>query len=106
MTYETAKKLKDAGFYQGEEEMSAQTMWHPDYLDKGSIPKDLVVYVPTLSELIEACGHYFYQLTKEDDGSWTCASINGYPKSGFGVTNFTTPEEAVAELWLALNKTI
>ena len=93
MQYELAKELKDAGFPMDYEldnftEFDKQGNW---------INIDL-------SELIEACGHYFYQLTKEDDGSWTCASINGYPKSGFGVTNSPTPEEAVAKLWLALNK--
>ena len=121
MTYETAKKLKDAGFpqdvwdftlsnyaYNESEELH---LLHYDNdtgrligNDYESCKSDGIDWTkePTLSELIEACGHYFYQLTKEDDGSWTCASINGYPKSGFGVTNSPTPEEAVANLWLAL----
>jgi hypothetical protein len=109
MQYELAKKLKDAGFRQ--DFYSAYLKWDKD--DKeynwedpncSVIDKFFDLSVPDLSDLIEACGHYFYQLTKEDDGSWTCASINGYPKSGFGVTNSPTPEEAVAKLWLALNK--
>jgi len=95
MTYETAKKLKDAGY-------DFRYLTDKD-ADPDGFPLGWSWYLPNLSELIEACGHYFYQLTKEDDGSWTCASINGYPKSGFGVTNSSTPEEAVADLWLALN---
>ena len=99
MTYELAKKLRDAGFKQeGLGFLMNGNVYAPGFSE---LTSDL--YYPTLSELIEACGHYFYQLTKEDDGSWTCASINGYPKSGFGVTNSSTPEEAVANLWLALN---
>jgi hypothetical protein len=100
--YELAKKLKDAGFPQADPNR-ALNVGTFQYVGDNS-DKETLCYIPTLSELIEACGHYFYQLTKEDDGSWTCASINGYPKSGFGVTNSPTLEEAVAKLWLALNK--
>ena len=94
MTYETAKKMEEKGydFVCIEQTEYARSVEGTEFR------------VPTLSELIEACGHYLYQLTKEDDGSWTCASINGYPKSGFGVTNSTTPEEAVGALWLSLNE--
>jgi len=102
MQYELAKKLKDAGFPQADPNR-ALNVGTFQYVGDNS-DKETLCYIPTLSELIEACGHYFYQLTKEDDGSWTCASINGYPKSGFGVTNSPTLEEAVAKLWLALNK--
>ena len=100
MQYELAKKLKDAGFPQADPNR-ALNVGTFQYVGDNS-DKETLCYIPTLSELIEACGHYFYQLTKEDDGSWTCASINGYPKSGFGVTNSPTPEEAVANLWMAL----
>ena len=100
MQYKLAKKLKDAGFPQADPNR-ALNVGTFQYVGENS-DKETLCYIPTLSELIEACGHYFYQLTKEDDGSWTCASINGYPKSGFGVTNSPTPEEAVANLWMAL----
>jgi len=99
MTHEIAKKLKDAGF----EQEGLGLLMNGNVYALGFSEPTGDMYYPTLSELIEACGHYFYQLTKEDNGSWTCASINGYPKSGFGVTNSSTPEEAVANLWLALN---
>jgi hypothetical protein len=53
------------------------------------------VYVPTLEELIEACGENFGSLDKRHDG-WL-ASAN-YAQGCFA----ETPAEAVARLWLAL----
>ncbi len=55
------------------------------------------VYVPTLDELIEACGTNFGSLDKQHDG-WL-ASAN-YDQSCFGETS----AEAVARLWLALQR--
>ena len=54
-------------------------------------------YFPTLSELIEACGENFGSLDKQHDG-WL-ASAN-FDQSCFA----KTPAEAVARLWLALQK--
>lgn len=91
MDYELAKKLMDAGFPQ---------------IGKGRFigsPNKLVwrtddrVYVPTLEELIEACGTKFASLDKQRDG-WL-ASAN-YDQSCVA----ETPAEAVACLWLALQK--
>jgi len=70
MNYELAKKLKEAGFPQGDNpeqqklredndpyEPNNRTMWvkyfTKEYVDAA---KDKIVYIPTLSELIEACG--------------------------------------------------
>ena len=55
------------------------------------------VYVPTLEELIEACGMNFGSLDRLRDG-WL-ASAN-YDQNCFA----ETPAEAVARLWLALQK--
>lgn len=88
MTYELAKKLKDAGF--------------PGFI-KGLTGKvevwDIVSSKPSLSELIEACGDGFSSLSKVELGKIYLASsdINGS-------FNGPTPEEAVAKLWLKLNK--
>lgn len=85
MNYELTLKLKEAGFKQ--------------FGNRIETP-----YIPTLSELIEACGDGFerilrikgkYQTNKPstrveyriDDWYW-----------------YSTPEEAVANLWLELNK--
>src|SRR5882672_8422876 len=67
MKYDLAKELADAGFTQGGE-------------GKGILPPDQIVsrrgdrvYVPTLSELIEACGERFESVGKNRpfDNGWT-----------------------------------
>lgn len=54
-------------------------------------------YIPTLEKLIEACGD-FAALCKASNGSWTAESWSDHEVTG------PTPIEAVANLWLALNK--
>ena len=56
-------------------------------------------FLPTLSELIAACGEKFFSLIL-DGGRWRCtaAGYEGYDDL------YSTPSEAVARLWLALNK--
>ncbi|HMF20559.1 MAG TPA: hypothetical protein VKG24_00315 [Pseudolabrys sp.] len=91
MDYELAKCLMDAGFPQ---------------IGKGRLigsPNKLVwrtgdrVYVPTLEELIEACGKNFGALDKEHDG-WLASANCDQSCAG------ETPAEAVARLWLLLQK--
>ena len=101
MHYELAKQLSDAGFPQG-----GEGKWVP--------PPDIIiarredrVYVPTLSELIEACGSNFQALFREPD-RWT-AQQELPAKDPRGVKfhivpTAVTPEDAMALLWLALNK--
>lgn len=55
------------------------------------------VYVPTLEELIEACGKDFGSLGKQHDG-WLASANDA--QSCFA----KTPAEAVARLWLALQE--
>jgi hypothetical protein len=93
MNYELAKQLKDAGF--------------PfKYVGISNVPKDNgVVFIdrqeayeyPTLSELIEACGEDFRCLIKDGKDGWCVQGDNFQWKD-------KTPEEAVAKLWLELNK--
>ncbi len=91
MTYELAKKLKDAGFPQNgfdKEPLTWQEKHH--------------AYFPALSELIEACGAEFKELMRVphphlDKNPWYC---RGWETEIF---EGSTPEEAVANLWLALN---
>jgi len=94
MTYETAKKLKDAGF-----PMEYELDNFSDF-DKYKAWIDI-----DLSELIEACGDKFDALGKcKDDGmsrivdGWIAVDEDNKRRWG------KTPEEAVAKLWLALNK--
>lgn len=124
MKYELAKQLKENGFSQEGDE----TYIVDGALSMGGTFKKtengmvLVgdysssVYCPTLSELIEACGDKelsmscktLFSLTQEigltDTGwkVWWYAYKNiGGERVGF---NGSTPEEAVANLWLELNK--
>lgn len=88
MNYELAKQLKDAGF--------------PQRQRKGTFPWKLTkkedCYVPTLSELIEACGDDLEEIKqmKESD-------LVSY-KDDFERWLEEAVAEAVANLWIALNK--
>ncbi len=104
MNYELAKQLKEAGFPQGR-------------IDEGHCNQcDCHLgdaHIPTLSELIEACPK---ELPEGKEGwgkhpfdlSWFCNEWragyllidDAYFLKEFG----TTPEEAVAKLWLALKQ--
>lgn len=85
MTYELALKLKEAGFKQ-------------DILGWRNSKDKISVVCPELSELIEACGVKIQSLHNLVDlNRWDALSQHF---KGLGAT----PEEAVANLWLALNK--
>ncbi len=97
MEYELAKKLKDAGFPQktalthvGQEIGISE----PDGSD--------FVFTPTLSELIESCGDRFYSLIYPGGKDWICYSAKS--DDYFVTAKGAIPEEAVANLWLELNK--
>lgn len=91
MNYALAKELKEAGFPQtGNGEFI-------DAIGIGPVLGNNDVYVPTLSELIEACG--------EPITLWIMSNRTDAQKGGTEIMETgTTPEEAVARLWLALNK--
>jgi len=100
MDYKLAKELKDAGFPL------------KPHFERGKDTADNEYELPTLSELIEACGdsliihgpgtsdinenYYYPSMTL-----WTAFYQRG---SNEVRTEGSTPEEAVARLWLALNK--
>lgn len=104
MNYELAKELKDAGFPAGQNDNFAYDV---AYLKTAPIVAMHGIYAPVLSELIEACGAHFDSLQKwgsfnrytATDQKW-CAFA--YERNVFA--SGETPEEAVARLWLALNK--
>lgn len=91
MNYELAKKLKDAGF--------PFKIGHTD--GKTIHFGETVTYAPpTLSELIEACGDKFRGV---EVGDWK--PTRWYAKSKDEIiVEAETPEDAVANLWLELNK--
>lgn len=89
MDYELAKQLKDAGFPK-----------NIDFHHNCDIAQTIdVINPPTLSELIEACGDEFKSVEKDFRiKHWE--AWDRYGAYGKG----KTPEEAVANLWLELNK--
>ena len=113
MTYEICKQLKDAGFPQerGREPLP-NCYWNfnsavPEqgwYLDNENLAyeKEYTIYIPTISELIEACGDRFDCLRKVDN-IWQGGEISMFEVCAT-ISEGSTPEEAVANLWLELNK--
>lgn len=93
MNYELAIQLKDAGFPQGDSV-------YPKDISGQICPK-----IPTLTELIEACGEHIdtirlnHKTLDWEAGEWDWYN-GGWGHYGSG----KTPEEAVARLWLELNK--
>jgi len=97
MEYKLAKQLKEAGFPQGDiSSLPQERYWI----------KEEVCYIPTLSELIEACGDEFRALRldssmkTENNEQWACDRVeHGVFETFIG----KTPEEAVAKLYIKLN---
>jgi len=91
MNYELAKQLKDAGFPRDIKNGFLFPYASDDTREK--------LYFPTLSELVEACGKEFGHLNLSDAPlPWlTFDRTEVIYRAG------ATMEEAVANLWLALN---
>jgi len=106
MNYELAKQLKNAGFKQIRHYDVKDYL--PEPLEDGSYNKNDLISVPTLAELIVACGdkfnnlHFFHYERKNLDNKWICNFNDEFNSDGD--SEGTTPEEAVARLWLKLNK--
>ena len=106
MTYEVAKQLKDAGFPQRFNRgaaFNAQGVMVYFTADKQGKVSDTDVSIPSLNELIKACGDKFGGLEHFPDESSNKFRVFSRPD---GALSFFahTPEEAVAKLWLLLNK--
>ncbi len=114
ITYEQAKQLKDAGFSKknclfywvnmgrdGNEEWTLVYSDSYDWHDGGASAGKNDVACPTISELIEECGNNFHVLHRWITMKgllWGAADRYGLIEEG------KSPEEAVAKLWLKLNK--
>lgn len=101
ISYELAKQLKDAGFPK-KIVLGMDAKEVADRMEKGLFVE--VPEYPTLSELIEACGNGFTGLFRTTNYSsknqWLAENDTKNGSSHHG----ETAEEAVANLWLALNK--
>ncbi len=103
MNYELAKQLWDNGFWEDRvyDETKLVRFEINRYFDSHSKNYEELP-VPTLSELIEACGdelHCLEQWIEGDEKGWFAYHM-GIKDKGEG----KTPEIAVANLWLELNK--
>jgi hypothetical protein len=94
MDYSLANELKEAGFPQG-----GRGSWTVDP-NRLFVRFDDRAYVPTLEELIKECADDFDGLRRLDRGTWQCTSLS----DAAAIHNGKTPTEAVARLWLAVNK--
>ena len=112
-----AQELKNAGFAQRTvgnavyfvnehlkvRREDAQRLWFADKAREGweFDPSKELVYSPTLTELIEACGLPF-SLSCDAAGHWYAASTVNKDEQEKGAT----PAEAVARLWLRVHAEI
>lgn len=110
MNYELAKKLNDAGFPNIK---LCIGKGKPGHYDKGCDEK-----LPTLEELIKACVNkeefalFYYPPSRliSEDACWSAEYGNKSSSLSLGEVggdysaNGSTPEEAMANLWLELNK--
>ena len=117
INYKLAKKLKDVGFqqkyyfgvsyYVADKDIPNTIHIHtpdaPGFYNEKRLP--IKVKIPTLSELIEACGDGFASLNKGIDNkfhAWaTRTDTVKHIEDIYGEGE--VPEEAVANLWLKLN---
>ncbi len=99
MNYKLAKKLKDAGFPQSPKNKEVWT-YQFENMDEET---GECVRIPTLSELIEACGEGIGTIWKSPvDHKWhACTMVESNHLESDG---YKYPEEAVANLWLKLNE--
>jgi len=105
MNYELAKQLKDAGFPQISENVLRNISLEEEMNRQLIGQESNYICNPTLSELIEACGDRFDALIKDTEvkGDWVATAENGDNDNLVSQTS-STPEESVANLWLAINK--
>jgi hypothetical protein len=100
-----AKRLKEAGYpqemYEGRKMLVFEEGKDPED------PKAEYVYFPTLPEMIAACGEDFYDLVriKDEKGvAWCAQSARPYTGvKGYGSIAVASPEEALAELYIAIH---
>lgn len=108
MNYELAKELKDAGFPQNTDGKRPMNEIIVQDDREGLVPGRY--YVPLLEELIEACVglstdgdfHLEHFDHVEEGGRWAASVCWKQEEPGWFIGE--TADEAVARLWLALNK--
>ena len=101
ISYELAKKLKDAGF-----PLTPCNLGENGSCESRTCSESFSKHIhecwcdPTLEEAIEACGDGYFRLEHNQIGWQANIALDGV--SSFG----KTPLEAVCNLWLELNKPV
>lgn len=95
MNYDLALKLKNAGFPQ---DGKGKKITDDGFTDRITSNTREWAYIPTLEELIEACGGEAKALIQQDNHTVWEYAVDGKGEIG------STPEEAVANLYLALHE--
>jgi len=113
MNYELAKELKDVGFPQDSYRRNGEPSTRLGQLNgnQDEVKFSEQCIAPTLSELIDECGDSFQLLRKSTrlvdidciGDCWRAEGLWAEPNDILSVEG-SNPEEAVARLWLALNK--
>ncbi len=108
ISYELAKKLKDAGFPQPDKSEFYEGKFSCGCNEgkdiEGKERKEVLscgreyMYYPTLSELIEACGDGLHTLHRIE----TMNLYEEWEAQGYQYSKGSIPSEAVANLWLEL----
>lgn len=102
MNYKLAKQLSEAGFPQASY-VGAQWYAHGGIIRQtkpmSTVP-DGYLYLPTLEEIIEACGDDYFTLSGIGS-DWL--AVYGVKGVKYGEVRGKIRIEAIARLWLALN---
>lgn len=115
LSYELCDELRKAGFPQRDWgdvyscEEGHQLMMIPQRLRPGPAGIDIgkTITCPTLSELIEACGKNLEALVRgRGQKLWTAVGFDDRNPVGAKIIDVEAdyPEQAVKNLWIALNK--
>lgn len=120
ITYKLAKELKDLEFPQSFDTIpTVNPLIQPSRYERGNDGE--YILIPTLSELIEACriskpkgaakviemfigATVILYIITRPDGTLLCSAENGGKDNCLVQGMGSSPEEAVAKLWLELNK--
>jgi len=106
MTYEMLKRLKESGFplQQVAVEIGREVaLERPAVVFSGatSVAEAGIYYVPSLSDLVEACGTRLQTMSRVPEG-WECSQApQGRGDGRAPRTRGATLFDALAELWLA-----
>ena|SRR3990167_8837248 len=108
MNYELAKRLKEEGFPFKEIKVGYSLPPHWECFDFNPEGKEELgaqhFYMPTLRELIEACGEIFCGIHRLQIGGWIAFIYDIEDSTRQVEAKGSTPDEAVANLWLILNQ--